>query len=291
MIQVHFDKEKARKLFGAPYRFLKHIWDRHNAKINLMVTLAVAAWITGLLMLKTEQSNVKADTRSVEIPIDTNTLPFIQAGRTEGAVAGYDMIGRPLGRTWWTYDEWGRRHLTDPKMINQLFQWQLWYQRRYIDSTVDLALEMEKKTGAPAEIMIAQAWIESMVGMSRLAKTATNEHGHKFVPSRHKGRKGVSGAVTATDDAPDELFVQYETRWWNWYWHGILIAQSYGVTSIDKIGQLCDCKEGRFAYATACKNNYVDYLLKLINDDKWKIREKVQLRREVLNNQIKNVNF
>jgi flagellum-specific peptidoglycan hydrolase FlgJ len=116
----------------------------------------------------------------------------------------------------------------------------------------------------PPSLIVAQAILESNYGKSRLAKKANNFFGHKW---RGKGKY-----LLANDDAPNEKFTKYASRWASVRAHTeLLMGQLYkgrlkGSPTLENwLDALCGnsnsveskkfVKRGGMVYATACYNS------------------------------------
>jgi hypothetical protein len=192
----------------------------------------------------------------------------------KGATISYDQFGLPIGRTWLTTNEWAGKHLPKSSEAYKLFcAWKSAYMTQWQEKAVLALKDICKQQGVNDNIIpmiIAQAVLESGMGITRLGVTANNFFGHKYRRSIHDGRKGVVGAVQAHDDDPDDLFVQYETPWWCFYWHVKLLTDGYGHQVKDKnsLNSWCDgmCGgKGGKNYASGCDGNAKRYSQKLKN--------------------------
>lgn len=191
----------------------------------------------------------------------------------------------PKGRKWLYLSEWRGEHLPTMQLREQLLRWQEKHIKEFAEWMAPIAIDVEKKTGVPAEITLFQAGMESTWGLSRLGVTANNFFGHKFRES-WRGRKGVVGAVMAHDDDPNDLFVQYETPWYSVHYHGQVVSK-YGVKSLKDIHKLCPCtyqtQKGCFSYATSCydKGNrkYSVILEQAIKSDRYGVRAIIEKHR------------
>jgi hypothetical protein len=116
----------------------------------------------------------------------------------------------------------------------------------------------------PPSLIVAQAILESDYGKSRLAKKANNFFGHKW---RGKGKY-----LLANDDAPNEKFTKYASRWASVRAHTeLLMGPLYkgrlkGAPTLEHwLDALCGrsnsveskkfVKRGGRVYATACYNS------------------------------------
>ena len=116
----------------------------------------------------------------------------------------------------------------------------------------------------PPSLIVAQAILESDYGKSRLAKKANNYFGHKW--------RGKGGYILANDDAPNEKFTKYASRWASVRAHTeLLMGPLYkgrlkGAPTLENwLDALCGnsnsveskkfVKRGGRVYATACYNS------------------------------------
>ena len=140
------------------------------------------------------------------------------------------------------------------------------YEQRFINELADVAVEESKlHNGAiPASLIIAQAILESNWGKSRLAKQANNYFGHKW--------RGKGGWILVNDDAPNERFTKYKSRWHSVRAHttllmgGLYKGRLKGEPTLENwLDALCGdsdsveskrfVKKGGRVYATACYNS------------------------------------
>jgi len=133
----------------------------------------------------------------------------------------------------------------------------------------------------PASLIVAQAILESNYGKSRLATKANNYFGHKW-------RRGHgNGWILANDDAPNERFTKYPSRWSSFRSHSkMLMGDLYygrlkGEPTLENwLDALCGnansveskrfVKRGGQVYATACYNScYACKIRDIV--DKWNL--------------------
>lgn len=132
----------------------------------------------------------------------------------------------------------------------------------------------------PPSLIVAQAILESNYGKSRLATRANNYFGHKW-------RKGAGGWILVDDDAPNERFTKYRSRWYSLRAHtNLLMGSLYhgrlkGKPTLENwLDALCGSsdsveskkfvKRGGRVYATACYNSCYACKLRAVVD-KWKL--------------------
>jgi len=116
----------------------------------------------------------------------------------------------------------------------------------------------------PPSLIVAQAILESNYGKSRLARKANNYYGHKW--------RGKGGYILANDDAPNEKFTKYASRWASTRAHTeLLMGPLYrgrlkGAPTLENwLDALCGnsnsveskkfVKRGGRVYATSCYNS------------------------------------
>ena len=138
----------------------------------------------------------------------------------------------------------------------------------FVRTVAHLAVEESARLDGkiPASLIVAQAILESNYGKSRLATKANNYFGHKW-------RRGHgNGWILANDDAPNERFTKYPSRWSSFRSHTkMLMGELYhgrlkGKPTLENwLNALCGSansveskrfvKRGGRVYATACYNN------------------------------------
>ena len=244
----------------------------------------------------TESCPVIKQTESAPSSAYNNGKVFF-AGRQELYGGGYDSIGR-AERGYHSYKEWGARHLSGA-IKRQFMVWKKEYIKDWVDSMSGKAMTIAKKFDIPPSVILAQAYVESMTGQSRLSVTANNLFGHKYKQSDSK-KRGIKGYMIAHDDSPTDRFRVFESHYWSLYHHGQLLDKSYRPHLVKAdipvreqwMGALCGCPDKRmraadagktrWMYASACKwkandgktSKYVAslrYIIRLYNLEKLDI--------------------
>jgi flagellum-specific peptidoglycan hydrolase FlgJ len=183
----------------------------------------------------------------------------------------YDESGLPHGRKWLYFSEFKGEHLKDlsEEQRKAFKAWKEKHMKEFVAFVRPIATEMEKRHGVPADIIVAQAILESAYGTSRLAVTATNLFGHKWRKT-NRGEKGIVGFVNAHDDSIHDVFVQYETLWYAFNKHAIILTAYQARSPLVGFPE-CLCSH-KLKYATACKKGtYVPNITRTINSLKKQI--------------------
>jgi flagellum-specific peptidoglycan hydrolase FlgJ len=153
----------------------------------------------------------------------------------------------------------------------------------FVKHIAELAIQESARLDGkiPASLIVAQAILESNYGKSRLAKKANNYFGHKW--------RGKGGWILVNDDAPNERFTKYESRWHSMRAHtNLLMSDLYygrlkGKPNLENwLDALCGSdnsveskkfvKRGGRVYATACYNSCYACKLRAVVD-KWKLKQ------------------
>lgn len=200
----------------------------------------------------------------------------IHAGADElYANVGYDADGWSL-RGYMSSHELRGNHIKDEATKARFKKRKARVQRDFIDSMSAKALDIAIKYNVPPSLIVAQAYIESAYGTSRLAVTANNHFGMQY---RGK-RRGVKGKIPAKDKDKNGDYQKYdmnlyESTWWDLYHHAATLNGRYAKRVLDAdipihkrwAAALCGCEDSRllasdgkkqetvpggFYYAAAC---------------------------------------
>ena len=208
-----------------------------------------------------------------EIP---EPIPYIKE-------TGYNDIGLPRdGRAWFTRDEFRGRHLQDSSyaMRKAFKEWKDNHQKRFLEYIIKGAIEEQKVSGIPYQLVVAQAILESQYGTSKLAVLGCNLFGVK-----KKGGNGPS--IMISDDSPTDLFNVYRSNWESLRHHSKVLNGKYRARLKSKdpsleewVNCLCGCESspcnteksrkfveaGGQVYATSCltKESYSQKILRII---------------------------
>jgi flagellum-specific peptidoglycan hydrolase FlgJ len=201
----------------------------------------------------------------------------IFAGRydTSEVPIKYDINGVPINKDWLNSAEWRGKHINkfllsknEKKQVKKRFKaWKKRKMEEFVEVICKAAVEENKVyTKIPAELIAAQAILESNYGFSKVCKTANNFYGHKY-----RGSGDTAMYVIAHDDSPKDRFRKFKSTWWSIRAHSKLLTRMYGkrvngkptlkkwTTALCGGATLAKSKRhvenGGYTYATACYKN------------------------------------
>lgn len=201
-----------------------------------------------------------------------NKATVIHAGADEMYPdVGYDKDGWSL-RGYMSSSELRGDHLKTAEAKAKLHQRKKQVIKDFIDSMSYKAKRICRKYDFPPSILVAQAYLESAYGTSRLAVKANNFFGHMM----HKDftDRGLKGKIKAYDrnikgKLKSYYFRVYESQWWSMYYHVNMIKNNYAYRmpkNLNKrdayLAALCGCKDSRMladdsAKTAKSKNGYL----------------------------------
>lgn len=250
----------------------------------------------------------KSDT-SMERIDSTKTDAFHAGADEKYPDVGYDADGWSL-RGYMSCYELSGKHLKGKRAKRRFGLRKAKVQRDFIDSMSDKALDIAIKYDVPPSVIVAQAYIESAFGTSRMAVLANNHFGMQY----RGPKRGLKGKIHCKDRDHHGRLKEYdmnvyETTWWDLYYHAQLIKGLYGRKLLDAdvplhtrwAATLCGCNDSRLLasdakatrnkggkyYAAACEyaakdgktSKYVatvNYIVRLFNlqklDAEWLMR-------------------
>ena len=236
-------------------------------KSLLIGFIASLGWIFGYNTEPEPTKLTKVEFKSAAIYAgrrDTNKVPVY-----------YNPCGCPINKEWLTADEWHGRHIkkflltkVEKQKVRKCFKaWKAKKMKEFVSMICTAAVEESKVyTKIPAELIAAQAVLESNYGFSKVCKTANNFYGHKY-----RGPGDTAMYVIAHDDTPKDRFRKFKSKWWSIRAHSKVLTRMYGKRVNGKptlkkwTTALCGgatlakskrhVKNGGYTYATACYKN------------------------------------